>query len=69
MPYKTFLAYNILGGILWGVGMTLLGYFLGTLVPNIENYLLPIILVIIVISFSPIIYEIIKHRKGDHNEG
>lgn len=67
MPYKTFLAYNILGGLLWGVGMTLLGYFLGTIVPNIEQYLLPIILVIIVVSFFPIIYEVIKHRKGDHS--
>lgn len=67
MPYKTFLAYNILGGILWGVGMTLLGYFLGSIVPNIENYLLPIILAIIVISFSPIIFEVIKHKKGDHS--
>ncbi|MDO8604259.1 MAG: VTT domain-containing protein [bacterium] len=66
MRYKTFLTYNILGGVLWGAGMTLLGYFLGALVPNIDQYLLPIMLVIIAISFSPIIHEVIKHRKGDH---
>ena len=66
MPYRTFLKYNILGGVLWGTGMPLLGYFLGSLIPNIDQYLLPIILVIIAISFSPIIHEIIKHKKGDH---
>lgn len=67
MPYKTFLAYNILGGVLWGVGMTLVGYFLGNLIPNIDQYILPIVIVIIIISFSPIVHEVIKHRKGDHN--
>lgn len=68
MPYRTFLKYNILGGVLWGVGMTLLGYFLGTVIPGIEKYLTPIILAIIVISFSPIIREVVKHRAGDHRK-
>lgn len=64
MPYRTFARYNIIGGLLWGGGMTLLGYFLGRAVPNIESYLLPIILVIIVVSFLPIISEVIKDKQG-----
>lgn len=63
MPYRIFLRYNIIGSILWGGGITLLGYFLGRTVPNIEHYLLLIILAIIVISFIPVIYEFVKSRR------
>ncbi len=64
MPYGTFLRYNILGGILWGVGMTFLGYMLGGLIPNIDSYLLPIVLGIILISFLPIIREVILEKRA-----
>lgn len=63
MPYKIFMKYNILGGVLWGAGMLLLGFSLGSTIPNIDKYLLPIILVIIAVSFAPVVRELIKHRK------
>lgn len=63
MPYKTFIRWNIIGGILWVNGMTLLGYFLGTLIPEIDTYIHIIIVVIILISLLPIAYEIIRERK------
>lgn len=62
MHYKTFISYNIFGGILWISMMTLLGYFLGGLFPNIENYLLPIILLIIAVSFLPIIVKFFAYK-------
>lgn len=55
MDYQTFLTYNIIGGLIWGAGLTLAGYFLGVWVPNIDQYLIPIILAIIVVSFIPVI--------------
>ncbi len=64
MPYKTFMKFNIIGGVLWSAGILLLGYFLGAVFPNVDNYLLPIILAIIAISFLPVIYEIIKDRRS-----
>lgn len=64
MHYGTFLFYNILGGSIWTIGLTSAGYFLGRLIPNIDRYLLPIIIGIIVISFIPVIVEIIKGRKN-----
>lgn len=62
MNYGRFLRYNILGGILWAAGITSIGYFLGESVPNSEKYLTPIIIVIIIVSFLPILFELIKSR-------
>lgn len=58
MNYRTFVIYNIAGGLLWGAGLTLLGYFLGRTVSDIDNYLLPIIGLILVISFIPVFKEV-----------
>jgi len=54
MNYSTFLRYNIIGGIIWGAGVTLLGYFLGNVVPGIDKYIYPIIALIIIISILPV---------------
>jgi len=59
MDYKTFISYNIIGGISWVLILVPLGYFLGKVIPNPDIYILPIIIGIIVISFLPIIYRYI----------
>jgi len=64
MPYNIFMKYNILGGLLWTTSLLGLGYSLGAVVPDIDKYLLPIVIVIILVSFSPIIREVIKHKKA-----
>jgi len=64
MPYPTFFLYNLIGGGLWTIGVSLLGYFLGQLVPNIDKYLLPIIAAIIIISVLPNIFQILKRRRS-----
>lgn len=61
MDYKKFISFNIVGGIVWGAGMTLGGYFLGQLIPDVDKYLLPIILLIIIVSVLPAAY----HMRGD----
>lgn len=63
MQYRTFVSYNLIGGFLWAVGVTLLGYWLGNLVPDIDAYLLPIVALIIVLSFIPIGMEWLKRRR------
>lgn len=60
MEYKTFVVFNIIGGVLWAVGLTIAGYFLGNLIPNIDHYLLPIIIGIIVLSVAPTAIHILK---------
>ncbi len=63
MPYRTFLSFNVIGGLLWAVGVTLLGFWLGNLIPDIDRYLLPIIVLIIAISFVPMALEWRKRRR------
>jgi len=62
MKYSRFLSYNALGGSLWGAGMVSLGYFLGSIIPNSEQYVLPLSLVIIVFSFFPIILDYFRNK-------
>lgn len=65
MDYKTFLSYNIVGGLLWGVGMTVAGFFLGSLIPaeKVDKLLLPIIAVIVVASVLPAIHHVWQERQ------
>lgn len=66
MHYPTFMTYNLIGGFIWTVGVTLLGYFLGQLIPDVDQYLLPIILVIIVVSIVPSIIHLIQENRSRH---
>lgn len=63
MHYPTFLLYNFIGAVLWSLGLTGLGYFLGFTIPNIDKYLIPIILAIIVLSSLPTLIHIFKNRN------
>ena len=61
MHYKKFISYNIFGGILWVICISLIGYYFGSMIPNIELFLLPIIALVIVLSILPIIFRLM-HR-------
>lgn len=60
MEYNKFFFNNIVGGFLWAIGMTLGGYFLGRVVPDVDKYLLPIIAVIVIVSVIPAILHLRK---------
>lgn len=64
MKYRVFLAYNVLGGVLWGAGMVLLGLTLGTILPGSEKYILPLSLVIVAVSFLPIFLNLAKNKRA-----
>lgn len=68
MDYVKFLKYNVLGGILWAVGLAILGYLSGSYIPGIEKYMLPIIAGIILLSLMPIFLKIIQRKKTDKND-
>ncbi|OHA93773.1 MAG: hypothetical protein A3E02_00690 [Candidatus Zambryskibacteria bacterium RIFCSPHIGHO2_12_FULL_38_34] len=62
MNYRTFLSYNVIGAFLWAVGLSLLGFFLGSVIPGIEKYILPIIIFIIFLSILPVLFNL-KSKK------
>jgi membrane-associated protein len=66
MRYGVFLLYNMIGAFLWAVGLTMLGYFLGSTIPDVDRYLLPIIVGIILLSVSPVIVHLL--RSGEWRE-
>jgi membrane-associated protein len=63
VPARSFTIWQIAGGLVWTVGLTLAGYWLGASVPNIDHYLLPIVAAIVVISLIPIAVEAVRARQ------
>jgi membrane-associated protein len=63
MPYSVFFAYNLVGALLWGMGITLAGYFLANSIPDLEHYLNYIIGAIILISILPVVKHVLSARK------
>lgn len=63
MAYLRFLAFNLVGGALWAVGLTTAGYFFGSIIPDPDRYLLPVILLIIVISILPTAVHILRDAE------
>ncbi|MBW3556520.1 MAG: VTT domain-containing protein [Actinobacteria bacterium] len=63
MTYRTFVTFNVVGGLLWAVGVTLLGYILGETIPDIDKYLLPVIAAIVVASAVPVGVELLRARR------
>ncbi len=60
MTYSRFIAFNIVGGFLWAVGLTFLGYAAGKSIPNIDAYIIPIVLGIIILSAMPPVIHVLR---------
>ncbi len=65
MSYRRFVWFNVAGALGWAVGVTVAGYVLGSSIPGIDRYLLPIIVVIILISSLPALIHIVRARSTD----
>ncbi len=63
MDYKKFIVYNVVGGIGWVLSMTSVGYFLGRSIPNIDKKIHHVVLIVIFLSFIPILIEWWKARR------
>lgn len=60
MHYRTFISYNIIGGIVWAFLMPTIGYYVGSFFPDAQKYLLPITIGVVVLSLLPLIKKMIK---------
>lgn len=65
MPRKRFMAFNVVGALVWGVGVTLIGYFLGGFVDpaTVEKFILPVIGIVTLGTFGPAIYHLLKEKS------
>jgi membrane-associated protein len=63
MHYPSFVFFNILGACIWGVSITLLGFYLGTMIPNIDHYILPVLAVVVLITSTGMWLEYRKSKK------
>lgn len=63
MPWGKFVFYNFVGGTLWVWAMVFGGYYLGSVIPDIDKYILPIVLLIIIASVAPPFYHVYKENR------
>jgi membrane-associated protein len=64
MPWGRFFAYNVIGALIWGVGVTMLGYWVGSKIPNIGEYLEYALFLVIFLSLAPAIWHIARDEKS-----
>jgi len=62
MNYRTFVMFNVVGGMLWAVGLTTLGYFLGE-IDAVKNNIEIAALFIVALSIAPLAIEFMRHRR------
>ncbi len=65
MARQEFLVFNVIGALLWAVGVTMVGYTLGSAIDGVDKYLLPIIAGIVLVSVAPAFFEMRRqHRRA-----
>lgn len=63
MTYRRFVGFNVVGAASWVLSMTLIGYFLGRLVPGLDKHIEKVIVVVVFLSILPGIVEYIRVRR------
>lgn len=59
MKYKKFVVFNLVGAVLWAIIIPLTGFYLGSFIPNVDKYLLPIVGLIIIASVLPAVHHLL----------
>ncbi|MFE2068731.1 DedA family protein [Streptomyces sp. NPDC059467] len=68
VPVRTFTVWQAVGGLVWSMGLTLAGYALGSSIPNVDRYLLPLVALIVVVSLLPLLAEVLRSRRAARPE-
>lgn len=69
VPTKVFTLWQVVGGLVWSIGVTLAGYALGSSIPGIDQYLLPVIALIVIVSVIPVGLELWRARRSRADRG
>jgi membrane-associated protein len=65
MNYPRFVLYTLVGAVIWAAGVTWAGYYLGSVIPDVDKYLLPIVALIIVASIAPSVVHVWRENGSD----
>lgn len=65
MDYRSFLLFNIVGAALWAIGIPLAGYWLGSIIPDVDRYLIPIVLIILFVSVAPSAWHVWQNHRPE----
>ncbi|MEV4922788.1 DedA family protein [Streptomyces roseoverticillatus] len=60
---RTFTLWQVAGGLVWTVGLVLAGYGLGSAVPHVDRYLLPVVGAVVALSLLPVALELLRNRR------
>ncbi|HET9174157.1 MAG TPA: DedA family protein [Candidatus Saccharimonadales bacterium] len=60
MPRPKFIAFDAVGDIVWATLVTLVGYWFGSRIPNLDHYILPVFVAVVIITFAPTIFHLLK---------
>ncbi|MFJ4716862.1 DedA family protein [Streptomyces sp. NPDC088785] len=64
VPARTFVLWQSVGGAVWTVGLVLAGYALGSSVPDVDRYLLPLVALVVAVSLLPLALEVLRARRN-----
>jgi membrane-associated protein len=64
MNYRRFVTFNVMGGILWVWSMLLTGYFLSSMIPNIDQHIELVIVIVVFLSLLPAVIEVLRNRRS-----
>jgi membrane-associated protein len=64
MPRGQFVFYDTIGVLSWGVVVTLLGYWFGSRIPNLDKYILPVVGLVMIISFGPMVWHLVGDKTA-----
>jgi membrane-associated protein len=63
MDHRRFFGFNVVGGAIWGAGMPILGYWLGSKIPGLDKYIEYVLLGVVVASIGASLIHILKDKK------
>lgn len=69
MDHHMFTTFNVIGGAIWVAVTVLASYWLGSIVPNIGDYILPITALILIFAIAPTLYKLLRSTKHPNRRG
>ena len=69
VPVRVFTVWQVVGGLVWTIGLVLGGYALGSSIPNVDRYLLPLVALVVIASLTPLAIEARRARARRASQG